>query len=80
MTVDGLALFLGDAAHQVLTARQPWRRWIRPASTSRRYAASTPDKAAVVMHPSGQVRTYREIDEASIRLAKVLRERGLGAG
>ena len=44
------------------------------------YAASTPDKAAVVMHPSGVVRTYREIDEASIRLARVLRERGLGPG
>ena len=32
------------------------------------------------MHPSGEVRTYREIDEASIRLAQVLRERGLGPG
>jgi acyl-CoA synthetase (AMP-forming)/AMP-acid ligase II len=44
------------------------------------HAASTPDKPAVVMHPSGHVRTYREIDEASIRLARVLRERGLGHG
>ena len=44
------------------------------------FAASTPDKAAVVMHPSGVVRTYREIDDASIRLARVLRERGLGPG
>ena len=32
------------------------------------------------MHPSGVVRTYREVDDASIRLARVLRERGLGPG
>jgi acyl-CoA synthetase (AMP-forming)/AMP-acid ligase II len=44
------------------------------------HAASTPDKPALVMHPSGLVRTYREIDEASTRLAKVLRGRGLGRG
>ena len=30
------------------------------------FAASTPDKAAVVMHPSGLVRTYRDIDDASM--------------
>ena len=44
------------------------------------FAAATPDKPAVVMHPSGVVRTYREVDDASIRLARVLRERGLGPG
>jgi acyl-CoA synthetase (AMP-forming)/AMP-acid ligase II len=44
------------------------------------WAASTPDKPALVMHPSGLVRTYRQIDDASIRLAHVLRERGLGLG
>jgi acyl-CoA synthetase (AMP-forming)/AMP-acid ligase II len=44
------------------------------------FAASTPDKPALVMHPSSVVRTYREIDEASTRLARVLRARGLGLG
>jgi long-chain acyl-CoA synthetase len=44
------------------------------------HAGTTPDKAAVVLHPSGQVRTYREVDEASRRLAAVLQERGLGVG
>ena len=44
------------------------------------HAAATPDKAAVVLHPSGAVRTYRDIDEASLRLARVLRARGLGRG
>ncbi|HET6966789.1 MAG TPA: AMP-binding protein [Ornithinibacter sp.] len=44
------------------------------------FAASTPDKPAVVMHPSGVVRTYQEVDDASIRLARVLRSRGLGSG
>ena len=44
------------------------------------FAASTPDEPAVGMHPSGLVRTYREIDDASLRLARVLRERGLGRG
>ncbi len=44
------------------------------------HARSTPGKPAVVMHPSGATRTYREIDEASVRLALVLRERGLRRG
>jgi acyl-CoA synthetase (AMP-forming)/AMP-acid ligase II len=44
------------------------------------HARTTPDKAALVMHPSGEVRTYREIDEAAARLAVVLRERGLQTG
>ena len=44
------------------------------------HALSTPDKPAVVMHPSGRVRTYREVDEASRRLAAALRSRGLGLG
>jgi acyl-CoA synthetase (AMP-forming)/AMP-acid ligase II len=44
------------------------------------HALVTPDKPAVVMHPSGEVRTYREVDEASRRLAGLLRERGLRTG
>jgi long-chain acyl-CoA synthetase len=44
------------------------------------HARATPDAPAVVMHPSGLVRTYRDVDETSARLALVLRERGLGVG
>ena len=44
------------------------------------HAASTPDRAAVVMHPSGEVRTYAQVEAASVRLAHVLRERGVGPG
>lgn len=44
------------------------------------HALATPDKAALVMHGSGEVRTYGEIDDASRRLALVLRERGMATG
>ncbi len=44
------------------------------------FAAATPDKPAVVMHPSGVTRTYAELDAASARLARVLRDRGLRRG
>ncbi len=44
------------------------------------HAAVTPGRPALVMHPSGASRTYREIDDASTRLAHVLRARGLGVG
>lgn len=44
------------------------------------HAALSPDKRAVVMNTSGVTRTYQEIDEASARLARVLRDRGLGVG
>jgi long-chain acyl-CoA synthetase len=44
------------------------------------HAAATPDRPALVMVPSGATRTYREIDEASLRCARMLRDRGLGVG
>jgi long-chain acyl-CoA synthetase len=44
------------------------------------HASATPDRVAVAMHPSGDVRTYRDVDAASRRLAHVLRSRGLGVG
>jgi acyl-CoA synthetase (AMP-forming)/AMP-acid ligase II len=44
------------------------------------HAAATPAKAAAVMHPSGAVRTYRELDDASRRVALALQARGLGVG
>jgi long-chain acyl-CoA synthetase len=44
------------------------------------HAAATPDRVALVMSGSGETRTYRELDEASTRLALVLRDRGLRTG
>jgi long-chain acyl-CoA synthetase len=44
------------------------------------WAQSQPDKPALVMHGSGEVRTYKDIDDASVRLARVLRDRGLQTG
>ena len=44
------------------------------------WAQTHPDKPALVMHGSGEVRTYAEIDDASVQLARVLRERGLRTG
>ena len=43
-------------------------------------AATDPDRPAVVMVGSGETRTYRQLDDASRRLALVLRDRGLGPG
>ncbi len=45
-----------------------------------KHAQETPDKIALIMHPSGERLTYRELDERSIRLARVWREAGLGKG
>ena len=44
------------------------------------HAETTPDKPAVVMGGSGQVITYRELDDEANRLARVLREAGLQPG
>jgi long-chain acyl-CoA synthetase len=44
------------------------------------HAAREPDKTAVVLHPAGHTRTYRQIDETSLRLAAALRSRGVGVG
>ena len=45
-----------------------------------RFAALTPDKAAVVMSDSGATLTYAELDERSARLARVLFDAGLRPG
>ncbi len=45
-----------------------------------RGANATPDKPAVVMAASGQVITYRELDDGSMRIARLLRRRGLEPG
>ena len=44
------------------------------------HAATTPDKPAVILAESGTVRTYAEIDETAVRLAGLLRRRGLRTG
>lgn len=44
------------------------------------HARTTPDRTAVVMAPSGVVRTYGQIDHVAARLARVLRRRGLHTG
>ncbi|HYF59495.1 MAG TPA: AMP-binding protein [Burkholderiaceae bacterium] len=44
------------------------------------HAARTPDKPAIVMAESGRVVTYRELEDASNRFARLLRARGLRAG
>jgi acyl-CoA synthetase (AMP-forming)/AMP-acid ligase II len=44
------------------------------------HAAANPAKAAVVMNATGAVRTYGEIAETSGRLARALRDRGVGKG
>jgi long-chain acyl-CoA synthetase len=43
-------------------------------------AAATPDKPAVIMAHSGQVITFRELDEESNRLARLMRAEGLRPG
>ncbi|GAA4081395.1 acyl-CoA synthetase [Nonomuraea soli] len=43
-------------------------------------AAVTPDKPAVIMAGSGEVVTYRQLDEESNRLAHLFRARGLKSG
>jgi acyl-CoA synthetase (AMP-forming)/AMP-acid ligase II len=43
-------------------------------------AALTPDKPAVIMAGSGKVITFRELDEESNRLARLLRAEGLRSG
>jgi acyl-CoA synthetase (AMP-forming)/AMP-acid ligase II len=44
------------------------------------HAAEHPDKSAIVMASTGEVVTYRELDDRSNRLAQLLQARGLGFG
>jgi len=44
------------------------------------WAAKTPEKPAVVLHESGKVVTFGELDERSMRLAQLLHSRGLRRG
>jgi fatty-acyl-CoA synthase len=44
------------------------------------HARHTPDKPAIVVADTGRTLTYRELDDRSLRLARVLREAGLRRG
>lgn len=44
------------------------------------HAKTNPDKPAVIVAETGEVRTYRDVDEASNRAAQFFRSRGLKAG
>ena len=44
------------------------------------HAATRPDHPAVIMGRSGEVVTYRQLDERSNQLARLWRERGLVTG
>ena len=45
-----------------------------------KWAAEDPDRAAVILEPSGTRVTFKELDEGSNRLAHFLRDAGLGIG
>jgi fatty-acyl-CoA synthase len=42
------------------------------------FAATDPDRPAIIIEPSGSVVSYRELEERSNQVAHLLRERGLG--
>ncbi|MDN5743744.1 MAG: acyl-CoA synthetase [Nocardioidaceae bacterium] len=44
------------------------------------FASTTPDKLAIVMADTAQTRTYAELEQNSIRLARVLHDHGLRPG
>ena len=44
------------------------------------HARNTPDKAAQIMAGTGEVTTYRELDDSANRLAQLLHDRGLREG
>jgi len=44
------------------------------------HALATPDKVALIMAGSGEARTFAQIDDTAVRLARVLRQRGLRTG
>jgi long-chain acyl-CoA synthetase len=44
------------------------------------HASATPDKAAIIMASTGEIITYRELNEASNQVAQMLRMAGLKAG
>ncbi len=46
----------------------------------REFARTNPDKPAIIMAGTGEIITYRELDERSNRIARYFRDQGLGVG
>src|SRR3569832_128725 len=46
----------------------------------REHAAGNPDKPAIIIHPSGTVLTFAELEARANRLAHFFRQHGLGEG
>jgi hypothetical protein len=42
------------------------------------HAKTTPDKPAIIVAETGEMRTYRQLDEASNQVAQLFRQHGLG--
>ena len=42
------------------------------------HAQSHPDKPAIIVAETGETRTYRQLDDASNKVAQFFRQRGLG--
>ncbi|HEY8527593.1 MAG TPA: acyl-CoA synthetase [Acidimicrobiales bacterium] len=52
----------------------------QPTLTPSWHAARTPDAPAIIMGSSGETVTYAQLEDRSSRLARALRDRGLGEG
>ena len=84
--LDRLASTVAEGRHDAYTAADlllgdadPIER--EPAEMTPGWqAARTPDRPAIVMGSSGEVVTYRELEERSTRFARALRNRGLRVG
>src|SRR3712207_4205886 len=67
---------LEEPAATPAPARPTRRREVFPGT----HAATQPDRAAVVMAGTGETVTFRELEDASLRLAHQLRAQGLRRG
>ena len=67
-----------DSPRTLATLGRPpdWRIALYPGT----HAATTPDKAALIMADTGETVTYAELEERTIRLAHVLHDAGLRPG
>lgn len=75
MTMQDAAGDSGDAA-----AESGERAGAPAAATPGWWAATVPDKPAIIMGGSGATVTYAQLEDRSLRFARALRERGLQVG
>src|SRR4029453_9197186 len=75
---EGARVANSQKIHQIERLNPKWRggQIVYP----RVHAATSPDKAALIMATSGEVVTYRELDDRSCRLARLFWGAGLRAG